>query len=158
LHPSLPIETRELVVLSAEIDDMPGELFGHVLEKLFEAGCLDAHTSPAQMKKNRPGTSLSVLTDPQHVDKFMELILRETTTFGVRATKCDRFCLARRFEQLETPVGPVTIKIGLWGDEILKATAEYEDCKRIATEKAIPLADVFAIVNSTIQQWRNQIK
>lgn len=150
------LERRELVILQTEIDDMPAETFGYVAEKLFAAGCLDAHFQPVQMKKNRPGTSIQVLADPERIDALLELLLRETSTFGVRLVRCDRYCLRRSFENIGTPLGEITIKIGYWGDEIVKATAEYEDCRRIAREKNLPLSEVFSVANAAIRQWRER--
>jgi hypothetical protein len=150
----VPLEKRELAIVQTEIDDMPGELFGFVLERLFAAGCLDAHTVPVQMKKNRPGASLQVLVSPDKVAETVELVLRETSSFGVKVIPCERYCLRRRIERLATPLGEVSVKIGVWGDSVLKATPEYEDCKRIAAERGIALAEVFAVVNAAILSWR----
>lgn len=149
----LPVEWRELAVVQTEIDDMPGELFGHVLEKLFAAGCLDAHVVPVQMKKNRPGSSLQVLVEPEKVNTVVELVLRETTTFGVKVVPCRRYCLRRSFDKVETRLGTVRIKIGYWGDDILKVTPEYEDCRHIAGEKQVALAEVFALAHAAIRDW-----
>lgn len=146
----LPVDRQELAMITTEIDDMPAELFGHVLEQLFAAGCLDACAVPVQMKKNRPGTSLQVLVEPGRVESTLELLFRETTTFGVKVVRCDRYALRRRQESVETELGPVQVKVGLWGDSVLKATPEYEDCRRIAAERQVPLARVFAIVNAAL--------
>lgn len=143
---ALPVEKRELALITTEIDDMPAELFGHVLERLFAAGCLDAHIVPVQMKKNRPGSSLHVLVDPAQVDSTLELLFRETTTFGIKVSRCDRYALPRRIETVETSLGPVKVKVGLWGESVLKSAPEYEDCRRLAAEKNLPLARVFATV------------
>lgn len=146
----LPIEARELAVIQTEIDDMPGEVFGHLMERLFEAGCLDAHFAQVQMKKNRPGVSVQVLAAPERVPVLLELLLRETSTFGAKVIPCRRYCLPRRMEQIETPLGSVRVKLGFWGDQVIKATPEYEDCRRIAAERSMPIAAVFAAVNATI--------
>lgn len=148
--PSLPVETRRLSLVQTEIDDMPGELFGHVFEKLFAVGCLDVTMTPVQMKKQRPGTSIQALTDPGDVAKVVEILLRETSTFGVKVMQCDRFCLPRRFEVIDTPVGQVKVKIGMWDNAVLKVTPEYEVCRRLAEELSLPLAQVFAQVNAAI--------
>jgi hypothetical protein len=140
----LPVETRELALVSTDIDDMPAEIFGHVLSRLFEAGCLDAHVTALQMKKNRPGASIQVLVEQDKVDAAVELLLRETTTFGVRVVPCTRHSLLRRIETVHTPHGEVRVKVGLWGGEAIKASPEFEDCRRIAEEKGVPLAQVYA--------------
>lgn len=146
--PSMPVESRTLVVLATEIDDMTGEAFGYLLERLFEAGCLDAHFRPVQMKKNRPGTAVRVLVEPSRSNAVVELLLRETSTFGVRATTCTRHALHRRIETVETEFGPVRVKTGLWGDEPVKRSPEYDDCARIAHERGVPLAVVFAAASA----------
>jgi pyridinium-3,5-bisthiocarboxylic acid mononucleotide nickel chelatase len=140
----LPVETRELALVTTDIDDMPAEIFGHVLSRLFEAGCLDAHITAVQMKKDRPGASIQVLAEPGKVDAVVELLLRETTTFGVRVVPCTRHSLHRRIETVQTQYGEVRVKLGLWGDEAIKASPEFEDCRRLAEEKGVPLAQVYA--------------
>jgi uncharacterized protein (DUF111 family) len=104
------------------------------------------------MKKNRPGISLQVLVDPQGIDAIVELLLRETSTFGVKVTPCRRYCLRRKFEQVVTPHGTVKVKIGYWSDDVLKVTPEYEDCRRLARERNVPLAEVFAAAHQAIRE------
>lgn len=152
----LPVESRSLLVLQTEVDDMPAEQIGFLMERLFTAGCLDAHFTPVQMKKNRPGTSIQVLCPPELRDGILELLLRETSTFGVKILECQRCCLRRDFLEVVLPFGRVSVKRGYWGDEMLKATPEFEDCRRIALEKGIPLSEVFAAVNAAIHQGRYQ--
>lgn len=149
---TLPIESRELAIIQTEIDDMPGEQFGFLLERLFASGCLDAHIIPIQMKKNRPAASVEVLVDPARISETIELLLRETSTFGVKVLPCTRYCLARRFETVETQYGPVRVKIGLWGEDVLKVSPEYEDCRKIALEKRISLHEVYAAARSAARQ------
>lgn len=151
---ALPVDLETVAVIQTEIDDMPAEMFGSVQERLFAAGALDVHTSAAQMKKNRPGTALEVLARPDAVERLAEVLFRETTTFGLRVNRCDRYALRRRIEQVETPLGAVRVKVGLWGDDVLKASAEYDDCRRIAHEQKLSLPEVFAVVNRALQEWR----
>ncbi|MGB9691265.1 MAG: nickel pincer cofactor biosynthesis protein LarC [Candidatus Sumerlaeaceae bacterium] len=149
----LPLERRELVLLQTEIDDMTGELFGYLQERLFAAGALDVAFAPIQMKKNRPAVSVQCLTTPEQVQSILEVLLRESTTFGVKVIPCDRYCLRRELHEVPTPWGPVRMKVGFWGDQVLKITPEFEDCRRIAREKNVPLADVFAIANRSAMRW-----
>jgi uncharacterized protein (TIGR00299 family) protein len=151
-HPQqhLPLEQQEVAVLQCEIDDMPGENFGYLMEKLFESGCLDVAMFPVQMKKNRPATSVQVITSPSEVEKAVEILMRETSTFGVRVSTCRRFALRRQVEVIEMAFGKVSIKIGYWGDTILKASPEYENCRAIARDKGIPLREVFSLVQNEI--------
>ena len=144
LDDSLPVETRELVVLATEIDDMSGEAFGYLMEKLFAMGCLDANFRPVQMKKNRPGTAIQVLTSPDKANGLIALLLRETSTFGVRATPCQRHALLRKSEMVDTPFGKVRVKLGLWGDEVIKVSPEFDDCRQLAEESGVALETIYA--------------
>ena len=141
--PLLPVERRDLRMVQTEIDDMSPEIAGHILDRLFETGCLDAHLAPVQMKKNRPGFSLRVLAPPERLDAILTVLLRETSTFGVRVLPCERYALPRRIEQVATPYGPVDVKIGFWGGEAVKFSPEYESCRRVAHERGVPLGDVY---------------
>ena len=151
---SLPVEIRELVVLATEIDDMSGEAFGYLMEKLFAMGCLDANFRPVQMKKNRPGTAVQVLTSPEKANELIALLLRETSTFGVRVTPCQRHALLRRSETVDTPYGTVHIKLGLWGDEVIKVSPEFEDCRRLAEEGGVALETVYAAARQSASQFK----
>jgi uncharacterized protein (TIGR00299 family) protein len=140
---ALPVERRDLRVVQTEIDDMSPEIAGHILDRLFETGCLDAHLAPVQMKKNRPGISVRVLVEPERLDAIITVLLRETSTFGVRVQSCDRYALPRRIEQVATPFGAVDVKIGYWGGDAIKFSPEYESCRRVARECGVPLGDVY---------------
>lgn len=150
--PALPVQRETIVELEAEIDDMAPEVAGYLLERLLEAGARDAHFVPVQMKKNRPGVRLTVLCDPAHRDRLAELVLRESTTFGLRLRTAERYCLARRMEEVPTPWGPVAIKVGLWGDAVLKAAPEYEACRTRARESGAPLRDIYAAAEAAIRE------
>lgn len=147
---TLPVQRETILSLETEIDDMSPELAGYLMERLFEAGARDVHFAPVQMKKNRPGSSLRVLASPDRRDVLAEIILRETSTFGLRIASMDRLCLERRVERVQTPLGEVAVKIGLWGDDILKVSPEYEDCRRLARESGRPLREVFDLARRAI--------
>jgi hypothetical protein len=138
----LPVESRTLVILSTEIDDMSPELLAPVIGKLLESGAVDAHLEPIQMKKGRAGQRLVALAPPDRRDAVAERIFRETSTFGLKVQEATGLCLARRMDSVETPHGPVKVKVGLWGDDVLRVTPEFEDCHRLAEEKGVPLAAV----------------
>ena len=140
---ALPVERRELRIVQTEIDDMSPEIAGHILDRLFSAGALDAHIVPVQMKKNRPGFSIRVLAGPDQVETVIALLLRETSTFGVRVQSCERYALARHMEKVDTPFGSVDVKVGSWGDEPVKFSPEYESCRRLALEQGVPLHIVY---------------
>jgi hypothetical protein len=113
-----------------------------VIDRLFEEGALDAFGLPVQMKKNRPGTLLTVLCKPEHASKLTELIFSETTTLGVRRRDEIRHTLARRWESVSTPWGEVRIKIASMNGTVTNYAPEYEDCRRIAAEHHVPLKTV----------------
>jgi uncharacterized protein (TIGR00299 family) protein len=139
----LPVNQEELALITTEIDDMPPEFFAHVMDQLFAGGALDVQLIATQMKKARPGTSVHVLVQPANVPAAVELLLRETSTFGVKVLPCQRYSLRRRIETVATEYGQVRVKVGLWGDEVLKRSPEYEDCRRLAAEKNVPILNVY---------------
>lgn len=147
-EPELPIDRDRVVVLEAEIDDMSPELGGHALGQLMASGALDAHFIPAHMKKRRPGFSLRVIARPEDEAMLVETILRETTSFGVRRSECDRWKLPRRIETVDTAAGPVEIKIGLWDEEIVQASPEFESCREAAIQSGMPLRDVMNLARA----------
>ncbi len=131
------------VQIETNIDDMNPEFFGHVMERLFASGALDVFTTPIYMKKNRLGTILSVIA-PAHREKVLaDVILRETTTFGVRVRPIARHEAERRIVGVTTPFGEVAVKIKLLQGEALAAAPEYEDCRRIASEQGVPITTVY---------------
>ncbi|HUT23981.1 MAG TPA: nickel insertion protein, partial [Sumerlaeia bacterium] len=105
-----------------------------------------------QMKKNRPAAQIQVLCDLGARDGFVELLLRHTTTFGVRVLEVERVCLPRHKETIETDLGPVEIKVGFWGDDVLKITPEYESCRRLARSAGLPLAEVYLRAQAVISR------
>ncbi len=131
-----------IVVLEANLDDLSPQVVGYTLEKLLEEGALDAFSVPVQMKKNRPGTLLTVLSQPQDAPRLTQLIFQETSTLGVRRREERRQTLARRFERVETQWGEVRMKISSMNGTISNYTPEYEDCRRIAVQHHVPLKKV----------------
>lgn len=137
---ALPRESA--VVLECNLDDMTGETAGYVLEALLGAGASDAWLTPIVMKKSRPAVTLSVLCPAEKEAALTELILRETTTFGLRRREVGKVALERRFEQLQTELGPVRVKTALLDGQPLKAKLEHDDLRRLATTHQIPLCEV----------------
>jgi uncharacterized protein (TIGR00299 family) protein len=129
-------------VLEANLDDLNPQVFGYVLDRLLEEGALDAFAMPVQMKKNRPGTLLTVLCKPEDAGKLSQLVFTETTTLGVRRRDEMRQTLARRWENVCTQWGEVRIKIASMNGTVTNYAPEYEDCRRIAAEHHVPLKDV----------------
>jgi uncharacterized protein (TIGR00299 family) protein len=142
--PALASKTaRETIsVLEANLDDLNPQVFGYVMDRLLEEGALDAFAMPVQMKKNRPGTLLTVLCRPEDADKLTQLIFTETTTLGVRRRDGQRQTLARRWVSVATQWGEVRMKIASMNGTITNYAPEYEDCRRIAAEKHVPLKTV----------------
>lgn len=129
-------------VLEANLDDLNPQVFGYVLDRLLEEGALDVFGVPVQMKKNRPGTLLTVLCKPEDGAKLTQLIFTETTTLGVRQRLEQRQTLARRWVSVTTPWGNVRMKIASMNGAVTNYAPEYEDCRRIATEQHVPLKTV----------------
>jgi hypothetical protein len=132
-----------VTVIETNIDDMNPQFYQTALERLFAAGALDVFLTPVQMKKNRPGTLLSVVCEPERAEALAAIVLEETPTFGVRMSRWERRCLARRWEEVATPYGPVRIKIGERQGRVLTAAPEYEDCKKAAAGHGVPIRTVY---------------
>jgi hypothetical protein len=129
-------------VLEANLDDLNPQVFGYVMDRLLEEGALDVFGMPVQMKKNRPGTLLTVLCKPENAEKLAQMIFSETTTLGVRRREESRQTLARRWESVHTEWGEVRIKIASMNGTVTNYAPEYEDCRRIAAEHHVPLKTV----------------
>ncbi|HEY2547588.1 MAG TPA: nickel pincer cofactor biosynthesis protein LarC [Candidatus Acidoferrum sp.] len=135
---------EEIAVIEANLDDMNPQIYGYFLEKALGAGALDVYTTPVQMKKNRPGTLLTVLCKPGDTDALMNLIFAETTTFGARSYRAQRRVLPREWISVRTSLGEVRIKVSRVNGHIRHAVPEYEDCRKLAEEKKVPLQVVIA--------------
>jgi uncharacterized protein (TIGR00299 family) protein len=138
---------RETVhVLEAQLDDCTAETLGYAMERLFEAGALDVYFTGVGMKKNRPGTLLTVLCLPALSDQLEDIMLMETTTFGVRRSVWTRRILQRQIETMATAYGDVRVKVGRLGERVMQATPEYEDVARLAREQGVPFLAVYQAV------------
>jgi hypothetical protein len=138
-------------IIECNIDDMNPEIYSYVIDKLFEAGASDVYLTPITMKKGRPGVMLSVLYEEKIEDEIKKIIFRETTTIGMRKYKVEKQCLERETTYVDTPYGEVKVKNSYLHGEKIKFKPEYEDLKKIAEEKNIPLIklynDVLNIIN-----------
>jgi len=139
-----------IIVLEANLDDLNPQVFGYVMDRLLEEGALDVFGMPVQMKKNRPGTLLTVLCKPGDADKLAQLMFTETTTLGVRQREEQRRVLARRWESVGTPWGDVRMKIASMNGTVTNYAPEYEDCRKIAAEKQVPLKTV---MQEAVRAW-----
>ena len=133
---------ERLVMLETNIDDMSPQVFGYVMEKAFELGALDCYFTPVQMKKNRPGTLVSILCKPAQQTVLGEMLLVETTTLGVRSYEVDRVALQRAIVTVETPYGPIDMKEVRMDGRLLRAMPEYEQCRKTAREAGVSLQEV----------------
>ncbi|MGE4422640.1 MAG: nickel pincer cofactor biosynthesis protein LarC [Pseudodesulfovibrio sp.] len=133
-------------LLQCNIDDMTGEMLGHAMDLLLEQGAMDVHFTPIIMKKNRPATMLSLLCAEADEARFKELLFRHTTTLGVKSLALEKTELERRFDTLETPFGPVTMKRALLDGEVLRSKPEYEECREMARRNGLPLAEVYGLI------------
>jgi len=134
--------SEHLVLLETNIDDLTPQLLGYFMDKAFATGALDCWFTPAQMKKNRPGTVVSVLCEPKKSDALTELMFRETTTIGIRVSTVLRTSVSRDTETRETPFGNVTFKVSKLGETVLNVKPEYEDLRSIAESEGIPMKDL----------------
>ncbi len=137
-------EANEVTLLEANLDDMSPQLYEHVMERLLQAGALDVYLQPVQMKKNRPGQLLAVLCDPARAAELARIVLRETTTLGIRQSSMQRYCLEREVWTVPTPYGEVRVKIGRLDGDIVTVSPEYDDCRARALESGAPLKEVQA--------------
>ncbi|PYJ03197.1 MAG: nickel pincer cofactor biosynthesis protein LarC [Verrucomicrobia bacterium] len=136
-------ETDTIAVLETNLDDLNPEILGHFIGQALAAGALDVFHTAIQMKKNRPGVLLTVLCAQGDANKFTELMLRETTTLGVRRSAAERRKLAREMRTVRTPYGEVTVKIGKLDGKVLQVAPEFESCKKLAERAKVPLKEVY---------------
>lgn len=134
---------HEMIKIEVNLDDIPGEWLGHVMDLLLDAGANDVFYIPIYMKKNRPGTMLQVLCQNKQKSEMMDIIFKETTTLGVRYYPISVKRLGRQFRKVETPWGTVSVKEGLMQGKVIQQAPEYSDCKEISDKKGIPLKLVF---------------
>ena len=144
-------ETDMVAVLQTNLDDANAEVLGALAEKALACGALDVFHTPVQMKKNRPGVLLTLLCAESDADKFAELVLKETTAFGVRRHLAERRKLRREFVTVKTPFGDVTVKLGKLDGLVVQAAPEYESCKRLAEQANVPLKQVYEAANRVAQ-------
>jgi len=144
-------QTDTVAVLETNLDDISAEVLGYFVEKALAAGALDVFHTPIQMKKNRPGVLLTVLCASVDADKFTELMLRETSAFGVRRSISERRKLQRGFATVKTPYGDVTVKLGKLNGKIVQAAPEFESCRAAAEKSGVTLK----LVYETAQQAFN---
>jgi uncharacterized protein (DUF111 family) len=137
------IANDQIWVLETNLDDVSGEIVGHCVARLAEAGALDVYTTAIQMKKNRPGVKLTVLCDAERIAELETILFRETKTLGIRRWTAARHKLRRSQLSVSTPWGEIEGKLAELADGTTSFSPEYESCRKIADEKRVPLIAVF---------------
>jgi uncharacterized protein (TIGR00299 family) protein len=150
-EPSAGVE--RIVSIVCEIDDMNPQLFGPLMDRLYAAGALDVYYAAVQMKKNRPGTLVTVIASPERREALTAVLFAETTTIGVRYQEMERERLEREIRTIETPVGPIRFKVARRLGSVVNVSPEFDDCAKVAAERGLPIKDVQAIATRT---WLEQ--
>ena len=144
---------EELVsVIEANLDDMSPQLYGFFVDQALAAGALDVTCNAVQMKKNRPGLQVTILTEPEKCDAMAQLLFEQTTTIGVRIYEARRKVLEREEASVETPYGAVRVKVAKHDGKVVNVAPEYEDCQRLAAEKSVPLKEVLLAAQIAYRQ------
>ena len=142
--------SERVVVLECEIDDMNPQLYGVLMERLTAAGAFDVFYAPIQMKKNRPGTLVTVVAPPARREALAGVLFAESTTIGVRVTETARERLEREVVTVESPIGPVRIKVARRAGVVVNAAPEFDDCARLAAERGVPVKTAQALA---VRAW-----
>ena len=148
------LHVDQLSILSCNIDDMNPQWYQPLMKQLSEAGTLDVWLTSVQMKKNRPGTMIEVLCQPGDADKLRALLLRHTSTLGVRETSVARYSLPRKIQTVQTEYGPVRVKVATLPDGSRKASPEHDDCVARAGEKGVTISEVWLAALSSFNASR----
>jgi uncharacterized protein (DUF111 family) len=125
---------------------MSGEVYSYLFPELLKAGAKDVYLTNIMMKKNRPAQKLTVLTTEEKQKELEEIIFRETTTLGIRHRQVERSCLQRKYFELDSTVGKVTIKAAYYEGQLIKYSPEYEECREIAARERVRLQDVYDLI------------
>ncbi|HET7627771.1 MAG TPA: nickel insertion protein [Bacillales bacterium] len=137
---------ENMVKMEVNLDDMPGEWLGHVMDLLFDAGANDVFYIPIYMKKNRPGVMLQLLCHQEDLERMERILFTETTTLGIRYVPTTVHRLERRFYKVNTEWGEVTVKEGRLKGKVVQRSPEFEDCRAIAEKHGVPLKYVYHAV------------
>jgi pyridinium-3,5-bisthiocarboxylic acid mononucleotide nickel chelatase len=140
-------------IVEANLDDCSPQILGALVERMLAAGAADAFVTPVVMKKGRPGHLFSVLAPGHLRDALADLLLTESTTLGLRYHRTERLTLERRFEEVDTPFGRVRMKLGVRAGTVIHAQPEFEDCRRLSSERGVPVKEVLA---EAAAAWRRR--
>ena len=151
-EPAAPLITEQLSIIETNIDDLNPELYEPLLERLLAAGALDVFLTPIVMKKNRPGTLVTVLCERPRVNDLTAIILAETTTFGLRISEVERRCLEREWIEVDTQFGRARAKLGQLAGRVITIAPEYEGCRKLANEHRVPVRQVYGAVQAAARE------
>jgi hypothetical protein len=132
-------------VIECETDDMNPQIYGALMDQLYAAGALEVFFVPVQMKKNRPGTLLSIVCAAERRAALTDIVFRETTTIGLRYAERERECLRREIVEVATPIGPIRFKVAWRDGRVVNAAPEFDDCAKLAAERHLSIKAVQAI-------------
>jgi uncharacterized protein (TIGR00299 family) protein len=149
-------EARRVTVIECDIDDMNPQIFGVVMERLYAAGALEVCYLPVQMKKNRPGTRMTIIAPLERRSALAEIVFRETTTIGLRYLEVERECLEREIVPVDTPLGVVRFKVAWRNGSVINAVPEFDDCARLAAACNLPVKEVQTVAFKAFDR-RHQI-
>ena len=149
-------KSHRVCVLECEIDDMNPQIFGVLMEKLYAAGALEVFYAAVQMKKNRPGTLMTIVANPEQRDAMTGIVFRESTTIGIRHQELSRECLDREMVTVATGIGPVRFKVARRDGLVLNAQPEFEDLAKLSAERDIPIKDAQAIAHKAWLERNNK--
>jgi len=148
-----PAGSEALILLETNIDDMSPEIYGYLMEKLFTMQAVDVWFTPIQMKKNRPAVMLSVLA-PKHAESdLIQVMIRETSTLGIRMSPAFRHIAKREIIEFDSTIGHTKVKVKRFMGDIVSIYPEYEECRRIALERDIPLQEVYRIIETEARKY-----
>ena len=142
----------DLTIIETNLDDMSGEMLGYVQERLFDIGALDVWFAPIQMKKNRPGTMVSAIVPSNLESDAIALVMKETSTLGIRVRPVSRYEAVRDIVDVDTSLGTVSVKVKRLDGRNVSVSPEYEECRRIALDRDIPLYEVYRIVQRQAEE------
>jgi uncharacterized protein (TIGR00299 family) protein len=145
-----------VTVIEANVDDMSPQVYGYVVERALASGALDIACSSIQMKKNRPGLEISILCAPERAEALAQLLFEETTTIGLRVHQAARLVLEREMASVETPYGTVRVKVARRHGTVVNVAPEYDDCRRLASEKSVPLKEVIVAAQLAYRSRRSR--
>jgi uncharacterized protein (DUF111 family) len=134
-----------VVVVECEIDDMNPQIYGVLMDRLYGAGAIEVYYTAVQMKKNRPGTLVTAVTPPHRTDAVAAVLFRESTTIGLRYREVTRSCLARDVVLVDTPAGPIRVKVARHDGAVVNASPEFDDCVDRARAAGLPVKQVQAM-------------